>query len=174
MRFISWITRKLGTPPIFPNIYNLFWSPNVKYKDRFKLATFVQNNPLPRHTFFRWIDHIGQCRDIAARKHIKSLFDNWDRGLHHQYHSLCIINQRFETLSGSPVNFNLDYTPADSENIICQVPTISYDDDRISSDSDLDNPKSNFYKSESFFEESIPCGQTLIVNSPDSVGINRG
>ena len=53
-------------------ILNLFWTPNIKYTERFKLATFVQNNPLPRFIFYRWIDHIGQCRDNSARNHIES------------------------------------------------------------------------------------------------------
>ena len=46
------------------------------------LCCFVQNNPLPRDVFLKWIDHIGQCRDIAAKKHINSLFTNWDNGKH--------------------------------------------------------------------------------------------
>ena len=156
-----------GPPQYSQQILNLFWKPNIKYTERFKLATFVQNNPLPRFIFYRWIEHIGQCRDNSARTHIDSLFTNWDRGLHQEYYSYCIINQRFETLSGNAVSFERR-TPAH----------IHVDEDRFSTDSDLDNPSSNFNKAleedSSSTSDDIPCGQSNYQEVGLEVLENRG
>ena len=153
-----------GPPAYSRSILNLFWKKHIKYKDRFKLSVFVANNCLPTHIFFKWIDHIGQCRDQSARKHIESLFTNWERGVHLQYYAYNIINKRFETLQGIEVDLS---TASKNETLKCdnqqQLQT-----DGFTSDSDLDNPNSNFYLNfDSDSDDSIPCGQTKFQNTTD-------
>ena len=156
-------------------ILNLFWTANINYTERFQLATFVQNNPLPRYIFYRWIDHIGQCRDISAINHFKSFFSNWDNGVHLEYYSFCIINQRFETLSGNAVSF---HRPTTSDNSFSTSAHI--DEDGFSTDSELDNPNSCFNQALEYSSSSsessldIPCGQSNYQDVGLEVIENRG
>ena len=89
--------------PCAEEIRSLFWKPNLKYLDRFKLAAFVFNNPIPRRVFLKWIVIIGTCRDKSAYNHIISLFQDWDNGKNiTKYYSFCITSQKVCYLDGKP------------------------------------------------------------------------
>ena len=87
-------------------LLDLFWANHLNYLQRFKLALFVWNNPLPRKIFWKWLIHRNMLRDQSAVRHIMSLFSDWDNNKNLHYFTFSVAKKEFETLRGDKVKNN--------------------------------------------------------------------
>ena len=66
-------------------IRQLFWTPNLKYFQRFLVTVFSYMNGLQLHQLLNWLHLMGCLRDQAAENHVASLWKSYLRG-HNGHH----------------------------------------------------------------------------------------
>ena len=96
----------LGPARNWPTYYrSLFWTKNIKYFQRYRLAIFVFINSLPTDIFFKWCKLMGLLRDQSAKTHMRSLllicFPRGDYGS--TGYSYSIVSGKLQYLNGQNV-----------------------------------------------------------------------
>ena len=97
----------LGPARNWPIYYRsfFFWTKNIKYFQRYRLAIFIFTNSLPIDLFSKWWKLMGLLRDQSALTHMRSLllicFTSGDYGS--IGYSYSIVSGKWQYLNGQNV-----------------------------------------------------------------------
>lgn len=96
----------IGDKHLWPAaIRRLFFTRNLSNIQRLKICCFVFVNALNPEIFFEWVDLMGLCRDVAARRHMEFLFRTFEfTNRYDHYYSYSISMGRFFTIGGQEYN----------------------------------------------------------------------